>query len=678
MNESFHLEVLQQFDQIQTALKNERLQCLDDRRFATIPGAQWEGPLGQQFDNKPRFEVNKVAMSVLRIENEYRNNRIGVEFSSKDGEEKDSLADICAGLHRADEQDSCAEEAQDNAFSEAVHGGMGAWRLRAEYENDEDEEDETQRIRFEPIFDADSSVYFDLDAKRQDKSDARYCFLLISMTPEAYRNEYGEDSVTINKEVTRVEFDWYTPDVVFVAEYYIKEMKTEVVRFFENTLTGEEESFGADEYEEKKDSLASLGWKEVRQRKVKRRKIHKYIISGNRILEDCGYIAGKHIPIVPVYGKRWFVDNVERCMGHVRLAKDPQRLKNMQVSKLGEIAAFSSIEKPIFTPEQVAGHKDLWSEDNVKNYPFLLINPITDSNGNSVVAPPVAFTKSPDIPQAMAALLQLTEVDMQDILGNQNQGDKMLSHLSSKTVEMVQSRLDMQSFMYMSNMAKAVKRSAEIWLSMAKDVYVEPGRKMKMVLSDGKTEPTKLNLPTISEEGEIEMENDLSEAEYDVVVTIGPTSATKRQATVRALTNMMSITQDQEMLQVLSAMAMMNMEGEGISDVRDYFRKKLLRMGVLKPTELEQQELLQELQNQPPDPQAQYLEAASEQALAQATKNRTDTILTLAKAEEVRAKTAETLSKVSTLDQERIFGLADRIGQSVQQQSAPRQNEFMQ
>jgi hypothetical protein len=101
-------------------------------------------------------------------------------------------------------------------------------------------------------------------------------------------------------------------------------------------------------------------------------------------------------------------------------------------------------------------------------------------------------------------------------------------------------------------------------------------------------------------------------------------------------------------------------------------------MGVLKPTELEQQELIQELQNQPPDPQAQYLEAASEQALAQATKNRTDTILTLAKAEEVRAKTAETLSKVSTLDQERIFGLADRIGQSVQQQSTPRQNEFMQ
>ena len=48
------------------------------------------------------------------------------------------------------------------------------------------------------------------------------------------------------------------------------------------------------------------------------------------ILEDAGYIAGKCIPIVVVYGKRWFVDNIERCMGHVRLAKDAQRLKTLQ------------------------------------------------------------------------------------------------------------------------------------------------------------------------------------------------------------------------------------------------------------------------------------------------------------------------------------------------------------
>ncbi|MFK5282558.1 portal protein, partial [Lacticaseibacillus paracasei] len=88
---------------------------------------------------------------------------------------------------------------------------------------------------------------------------------------------------------------------------------------------------------------------------------------GGKVLEDCGYIAGKCIPIVVAYGKRWFVDNIERCMGHVRLAKDAQRLKNMQLSKLGEISALSSVEKPILTPEQIANHQDMWAEDNLKD-----------------------------------------------------------------------------------------------------------------------------------------------------------------------------------------------------------------------------------------------------------------------------------------------------------------------
>ena len=123
---------------------------------------------------------------------------------------------------------------------------------------------------------------------------------------------------------------------------------------------------------------------------------------------NAGYIAGKCIPIVVVYGKRWFVDNIERCMGHVRLAKDAQRLKNMQLSKLGEISALSSVEKPILVPEQVAGHQMMWAEDNLKDYPYLLINPITDQNGNQAVSGPVAYTRSAAIPPAMAALLQIT------------------------------------------------------------------------------------------------------------------------------------------------------------------------------------------------------------------------------------------------------------------------------
>ena len=661
-----HQAARAEFDQIQSALYQERMNCLGDRRFCSLTGAQWEGPLGDQFENKPRFEVNKVHMAVQRIINEYRNNRIGVVFVSKEGEEYDKLADTCANLYRADEQTPTADEAYDNAFEEAVMGGFGAWRLRTEYQNDEDPEDEKQRVCIEPIFDADSSVYFDLGAKRQDKADAKRCWVLTSMTREAYKAEWDDDPSTWPKTITRSQFDWYTPSIVYVAEYYVVEEVSEQIRIYKS-ITGEEESLRPDELYKEEEMLAT-GWKEVRRKKVKTRKVHKYIMSGAKILEDCGYIAGKCIPIIPVYGKRWFVDNVERCMGHVRLAKDAQRLKNMQLSKLGEIAALSAMEKPILLPEQVAGHQLMWAEDNLKNYPYLLINPITDANGNPVAGGPVAYTKPPSIPPSMAALLQITEADMQEILGSPQQGDKMVSHLSGKTVELIQQRLDMQTFIYMSNMAKAVKRCGEVWLSIARDIFLEQGRKMKSITSNGKMEPVELMKPVVNDEGEIEYENDMSCAEYDVQVLVGPSGQTKRMATVRALTDMMTMTQDPEMTQVLSAMAMLNMDGEGIEDVRDYFRKKLLNMGVLKPTDTEAQEMAVAAQNAKPDPQAQYLQAASEQAIAQAAKAQADSILSVAKAEETRAKTTETLSKVSMADQERIFALADRLTQPQQMQ----------
>ena len=140
-----HQDALIEFDSIQSAMRDERLQCLEDRRFYSIAGAQWEGALAEQFDNKPKFEVNKIHLSVMRIINEYRNNRITVDFISKEGDEDDRLADVCDGLYRADEEDSSADEAYDNAFEEAVGGGIGAWRLRTVYEDEYDDEDDRQR-----------------------------------------------------------------------------------------------------------------------------------------------------------------------------------------------------------------------------------------------------------------------------------------------------------------------------------------------------------------------------------------------------------------------------------------------------------------------------------------------------------------------------------------------------
>jgi len=671
---NIHAEALREFDAVQSAVRDERLQCLEDRRFYSIAGAQWEGALGEQFENKPRFEVNKAHLAVIRIFNEYRNNRITVDFISKDGDEESKLADTCDGLFRADEQDSTAEEAYDNGFEEAVGGGYGAWRLRAEYEDEYDEENERQRICIEPIYDADSCVFFDLNSKRQDKADAKRCWVLNSMTVDSYIEEYEDDPASWPKEIQSTLFDWASPDKVFIAEYYrVEEGKETLVTF--KAIDGSEDEYYLSELEDVEEpeegeepeaslmeTLIATGHQETKRRKIKVKRVHKYLMSGSKILEDCGYIAGKCIPIVPVYGKRWFVDGIERCMGHVRLVKDAQRLKNMQFSKLAEISALSSVSKPVLTPQQIAGHQLMWAEDNLKDYPYLLINPLTDANGNELPSGPVAYTKPPEIPQALAALLQLTEQDMAEILGSSQQADKMISGVSGKAVELIQTRIDGQAFIYMSNMAKAVRRTGEIWLSMAKDVYAQDERKMKTVGGQGELGRIELMRPVLdAETGALEYENDLSKAALDVTVDVGPSSASRREATVRSLTGMMAITADPETLQVLQAMALRNMEGDGISDINEFYRKKLVGMGVIKPTDEEAQQMALAAQNQPKDPQTVYLEAAAANEEAKAMKAKADTVKTVADAEKIQAETAETLANMSIQSREHVIKLAQAL-----------------
>ena len=192
---------------------------------------------------------------------------------------------------------------------------------------------------------------------------------------------------------------------------------------------------------------------------------------------------------------------------------------------------------------------------------------------------------------------------------------------------------------------------------------------MKTISPTGDAGVVELMQPMIDQEtGEIKMANDLSSAAFDVVAEVGPSSSSKRAATVRALTGMLQITSDPETAQVLTAMAMMNMEGEGIGDANAYFRKKLLRMGVMKPTDDEMQELMAELQGTPQDPNAIYLQAAAEEATAKAAKARADTVETVASAELKRAQTLETLGKVDQTAQDMAMQNAQAVQEILQSQ----------
>lgn len=683
-----HDRALSGFNAVYSAQQEIRLECLESRRFAYVVGSQWEGNIGRQYENRPRYEINKLQSSINRIFSEYRNNRISVDFRPE-GEAADDLAEKLDGMYRSDEYYSNAQEAYDAAFDEGVAGGMGAWRLSDRYEDEYSEDDEYQRICIEPIFDADSSVFFDLDAKRQDKADAKCCWVICSYARNAYTDNYGDDSFELdgkkvkrsdvtsmpNGNVKLSQFDWFTPDVIYVAEYYEVEQKAELLHIFVLPATGKELKIWDKDYDEQLDDLTAQGYEEARTKKVKRKKVRKYIMDGARIIEDCGYIAGTEIPVVPMYGKRLFVDNVERFQGHVTNAKDMQRLYNMLVSWLAELAAKGNVKKPIFAPEQMPPPiAALWAEDNIKQFPYLLAMPIKDAQGNIVQAGPSAYVEAAEVPQALAALIQLIGGDMQQVLGGQEATEKVVSNVAHKALQLIQNNLDMQTFIYMDNMAKAMRRSGEIWYSKAKELYVEEERKMRTVSIDGQEDFVELNRPIQGKDGGVEYENDLTQGKYGVWVDVGPSFANRRDATIQALVQMLQfVGNDPDTANAVSGMIIKNLDGEGISELQDWVRRRLVQGGVVKPTEEEQQQMAEQAQNAQPDANTLYLQAAASKESALAGKAQADTQAQYANIEKTISDALLNYSKIQDSRYDQILGLLQQQAMSANPGAQPQQ-----
>lgn len=647
---------LRRFQRVFSASREVRRQCVEDRRFCIVPGAAWEGNLGEQFENKPQFEFNKVHQATMRTVAEYRNNGTTVDFVPRDaGPRALQLANACDAIYRGDEQASEAMEAYDNGFEEALMGGYGAWRLRAELEDSEDPDEERQRIKFEPIFDADSRVFFDDGDQRAGKRAAKWCFVLTPMSPEDFEEEYPDaDPSSWDYEVLArlsPDFDWSEPDVVWVAEYYEAIEKLELCRVYAD-LDGEEIVVTEAEAEEDVafiDRLTASGARLMRTTKRKTTRIFKSTLSGCGELEAPERIPGRFIPVIPLYGKRWIVNGVEHLMGVVRIAKDAQRLKNMLASKLGEIAAKSSARKPILTARQIAGHQRLWEEDGVKDYPYLLLNEVCDEVTGAVLPPqPIAYLEPPDVPQALAALLGLVEVDIKELLGNPEQAEKLIANVSTEAFAQVQQQVDLKAFIYHSNFRKAIRLNAEVWYWMAKELYVERGRKLRGLDAEGASRDYVLLAQGADRgTGEVYLENDFSAGEdMGIEVGFGPSSQSRRQSTVRSLTSMIPLVQDQELLTVLSALALMNLDGEGVGDLHKYLRRKLLSLNAVEPTEDERKELAAAQAGKQPPAQDEYLRAAANKEIAASVKARADTVLSLARAEEAKASAASIADRI--------------------------------
>jgi hypothetical protein len=194
---------------------------------------------------------------------------------------------------------------------------------------------------------------------------------------------------------------------------------------------------------------------------------------------------------------------------------------------------------------------------------------------------------------------------------------------------------------------------------MAKDIYVEDAREVKVVDGEGKMSSKKIMVEKIDPEtGAIVVTNNIEDANFDMMTVVGPSSATQRDTAVSQTQGMMQYATDPVDQQVLMAFAMMNMNGEGMADFREYNRKKLVKMQVLPPTEQDMEEM--QLQPDEPSPQDKFALGEAERATAEAAKYRADTVETMANAELKKAQTAEIYAEIQRPPEQPVPVESDR------------------
>lgn len=648
------------FDRAYTPQQDVREKCIEATRFARVPGGQWEGAtaagtkLDDRFEKYPKFEINKVATELNRIIAEYRNNRITVKFRPGDKEASEELANKLNGLFRADYEETDGGEACDNAFDDAATGGFGCFRLTSMLVNEYDPMDERQRIAIEPVYDPSRSVWFDPDAKKYDKSDALWAFCMYSLSPEKYEAEYGK-TPPASLDVTTMtswEYDWFEPEVVYIAKYYEVRKESVDVISYRQPITGEIATYDSDQIEDIEDELALAGFQEVARRSVKRRRVYVSVVDGQNFLEKPRRIPGEHIPLIPVYGKRWFIDDIERVEGHIAKAMDPQRLYNLQVSMLADSAAQDPGQVPIFDPEQVRGLEKHWEDRGKKRPAFLVARAPRDKAGNPIgPAAPSSFTPAPQLSPAIATMLQLTSEDIQEVTGSSQAMQQMPSNIAQETVNNLMNRADMASFIYLDNMAKSLKRAGEVWLSMAREVYGSE-REVRVVNEDGTDDIALMNAQVVdSQTGRVVALNDLSTGRYDVTVDVGPSYTARRDATVSVLTNVLStMLPNDPMRPAIQGIILDNIDGEGLDDFKEYNRNQLLTSGIVKPRNEKEQQIVMQAQ------QAAANQQNPEMVLAQA-----QMVAAQAEAQKATNETAQTQIKAFTAQQDAMESQANTV-----------------
>ena len=592
-NAEIHREAMTRFDRVTRDEEGARNLAVEDTLFAQVAGTQWGSKETEMRSDRPRFEINKIALPINQAIGDQRQNQISSKVRPVSSGADEDTAETFGALIGHIERLSKFDKVQDNAFKEIVNGGMGGWYITTEFSDDDSFD---QDILIRKITSSATSLYMDPTSKDPNKRDAMWGWVVEEISQESFKAKWPDaviSDVSTNNQSELYHTDWRTQDTVRVGDYWVVEPINKKIALMTDgsviELTEDTKSV-LDELAEQDISIVEDARGNQKIKTVKSKKIVMYKMSGAEVLSGPHEWAGKFIPIVPAYGYNIWINNIHYWRGMVRFAKDPNRVYNYATSGAIEATALSPKDPFWITPEQAKGHTRQFETFNTKNQPFMLYNPDPENPG------PPSRSGAPAVQTALIQQIAQADADIQATTGRfaPSLGDNPTDQ-SGKALLAVQEQGEAGTFELNDNLAGAVEYTIEILLDLVPKIY-DTERQIRILNQDGTSETIEINKTIIDEQtGKKVIINDLSKGKYSVATDTGPAYKTKR---TEALNFLNSLSQSSPIFaQLAPDLLAKNVDFEFNDELTKRVRKLMISQGLVDPTEEEQQDAAE---NQPP------------------------------------------------------------------------------
>jgi len=567
-----------------SAYSDSREDELDDLRFmAGSPDNAWQWPAdvlatrgavqGQTINARPCLTINKLPQHVRLVTNEQRQNRPSGKVIPADDKADVAVAEVFQGIVRHIEYLSDADVAYDTACDNQVTYGEGYIRILTEYCREDSFDQDLKIGRVRNSF----SVYMDPMIHDPCGSDAEWCFITEDIPKEEYERLYP-DALPISVMMSQGVGDqslsmWMSQETVRIAEYFYIDHQKKTLNLYPDNIT----AFNGSPQDKQ---LKAMFGKPLKSRTSEHRQVKWLKTNGFEVLEERDW-AGNYIPVIRVVGNEFEVDGQLYISGLVRNAKDAQRMYNYWVSQEAEMLALAPKAPFIGYGGQFEGYETNWKTANTNNWPYLEVNPdVTDGAGS-----PLPLPERAQPPMAQTGLIQAKVGAGEDIKATTGQYDSSIGATSNertgRAILARQNQGDTSTYHYVDNLARAVRYTTRQLVDLIPKIY-DTERVARIVGLDGEVDMVKIN-PNQPEPVrvikdpitglDIEKIYNPSIGIYDVVVTTGPSYATKRQEAMEAM--QMILQTNPQLWAVAGDLFIKNMDWPGAQEMAARFAKTL-------------------------------------------------------------------------------------------------------